>query len=200
MLRMSRSRTTFWRVGVAGLAVAAALATAAAPATAAPPSPPAKAKPDGKQPPHGQAGSARGIVQSTTATVVLVKELDGTSVEIPIGPSTHFFLDGKRATLATVRPGRVAMASWKAGKAAMKLQVFDASATIAVVKSTATRSVVVTMPSGAKVRITVTPQTRVLVDGSRAPLSAVKPGYLLVLNGAAPTRRPPRELRFLRPG
>src|SRR5436190_15921750 len=170
MLRMSRSQTTFWLVGVAGLAVAAAFVFAAAPATAAPSSPPAKAKPGGKVPPYGQGGSARGIVQSTTATIVLVKELDGTSVEIPIGVSTHFFLDGKRATLAAVRPGRVAMASWKAGKAAMKLQIFAASATIAVVKSTAARSVVVTMPSGANVRITVTPQTRVLVDGGRAPL------------------------------
>ena len=200
MLQMTRVRTTSWRVGLACLAVAAALVVVAAPATAGPLAPPAKAKPEGKPPPHGQGGSARGIVQSATASVVLVKELDGTSVGIPIGPSTHFFLDGKRATLGDVRPGRVAIASWKAAKAAVKLQIFDASATIAIVKSTTAHSVVVTMPSGAKVTIRVTPQTRVFVDGNRAPLNTVKPGYLLVLKGAAPTRRPPTELRFLRPG
>jgi hypothetical protein len=195
---MSRwKRTTFWSAGVASLAAAAALVVAALPATAtAAHSPPAKPA----NPPHGQGGSARGIVQSLTANTVLVKELDGTSVEIPVGPSTHVFVNGRLATLDAVRPGLVATASWKAGKAATKLQLFGASATIGVVKSRTAQSVVVTMPSGTNVTIRVTPKTRVFVDGRRAQLGAVKPGFLLVLTGAVSTKRAAAELRFLRPG
>jgi hypothetical protein len=190
-------RSAGWWVALGAVALAAALALPTASIAA----PPVKTTPAGKEPPshHGQAGSARGIVQSVAARVVVVKELDGTTVLIPVGTSTHVFFDGRRATLAYVRPGLVAIASWKANKAAAKLQIFDASATIAVVHSVAARSVVVTMPAGANVTIRATPKTRVLVDGKPSQLHAVKPGFLLVIKGAVPTSRPATELRFLRP-
>ena len=173
--------------------VAAALAL---PATSIAAPPPGK----GSKPPHGQAGSARGIVQSVGAKAVVVKELDGTAVRIPVAQSTHVFFDGKRATLADVRPGLVAIASWKANRAAQKLQIFDASVTVAVVRSVTRNGVVVKMPAGTSVKIRVTPTTRVLVDGKPANLDAVKAGFLLVLKSAAPRSTPATELRFLRPG
>jgi hypothetical protein len=139
-------------------------------------------------------------VQSVAAKAVVVKELDGTTVRIPVAQSTHVFFDGKRATLGVVQPGLVAIASWKANQAAAKLQIFDASATVAIVRSVAPRSVVVTMPAGANVTIRANAKTRVLVDGKASDLHAVKPGFLLVIKGAAPTSRPATELRFLRPG
>ena len=160
--------------------------------------PPVKAKPPGKGP-HGQAGSARGIVQSLAAKNVVVKELDGTTVRIPVAQSTRVFLDGKRATLGDARAGLVAISSWKAGKPAQRLQLFDSSATVTVVESTSARSVVVTMPSGTSATIRVTPKTRVLVDGKPGQLHSVKPGFLLVLKAGAATSRPAVELRFLRP-
>ena len=156
------------------------------------------APPPGKGP-HGQPGSARGIVQSVAAQAVVVKELDGTTVRIPVAESTRVFFDGKRATLADARPGLVAIASWKANKAAAKLQLFDASAIVAVVRSTTARTVVVRMPAGSNVTIRVTPRTRVFLDGKPSQLHAVKPGFLLVIKGAPPTSRPAVELRFLRP-
>jgi hypothetical protein len=158
--------------------------------------PPAK----GNKPPKGQAGSARGIVQSLASKAVVVKELDGTTVRIPVAQSTHVFFDGKRATLGDVRPGLVAIASWKANKAAEKLQIFDASATVATVRSVTAHSVVATMPTGANVTIRATPRTRVFVDGKLSQLHAVKAGFLLVIKGARPTSKPAIELRFLRPG
>jgi hypothetical protein len=166
------------------------------PATSLASPPPGKGKP----PPKGQAGSARGIVQSLASKAVVVKELDGTAVRIPVAQSTHVFFDGKRATLADVRPGLVAIASWKANKAAQRLQIFDASATVAVVRSVKTRSVVVTMPAGSRVTIRATPATRVLVDGKPSQLHAVKAGFLLVIKGTPPTSKPATELVFLRPG
>ena len=80
-------------------------------------------------------------------------ELDGTTIRIPVAQSTHVFFDGKRAGLDLVRAGLVAIASWKADKAAARLQLFDASATVAVGKSTSARSVVGGFcPSAAGVR------------------------------------------------
>jgi hypothetical protein len=159
-------------------------------------SPPAT-KPPGKGP-HNQAGSARGIVQSASSKIVVVRELDGTTVRIPVGHSTHVFLDGKRATLGDVRAGLVAIASWK-GNAAGTLQVFDAAATVAVVQSRSAHSVVATLPSGTNATIRVTPKTRVLLDGKPGRLQSVKPGFLLVLKSGASTGKPAVELRFLRP-
>jgi hypothetical protein len=178
-------------LAVGSLVLAAALLFPAA-SLASPPA----TKPPGKGP-HDQAGSARGIVQSASSTIVVVKELDGTTVRIPVAQSTHVFLDGKRATLDAVRAGLVAIASWK-GRAGT-LQVFDASATVAVVQSRSARSVVATLPSGTKATIRVTPKTRVLIDGKPGRLHAVKPGFLLVLKSGASTSKPAAELRFLRP-
>jgi len=166
------------------------------PATSIAAPPPAK----GNKPPKWDAGSARGIVQSVAADAIAVKELDGTALRIPVGQSTHVFFDGRRANLGNVRPGLVAIASWKANKAAAKLQLFDASATVAVVRSVTTRTVVVTMPAGSRLTIRATPKTRVLVDGKPSQLHAVKAGFLLVIKGARPAGKPATELLFLRPG
>jgi len=196
-MKVSR-RTLGWWLALCGVALAAVLVFPAA-TLAAPP--PAKSKAaDNKPPSHGKPGSARGIVQSLVEGAVVVKELDGTTIRIPVAQSTHVFFDGKRAGLERVRAGLVAIASWKANGAAARLQLFDASATVAVVKSTTARSVIVTMPAGTNATIRVTPKTRVLVDGKPGELHAVKPGFLLVLRSGASTSRPAIELRFLRPG
>jgi hypothetical protein len=159
----------------------------------------------GKAPvgPHGgkpKAGSARGIVQSVGAKGVVVKELDGSTVRIPVSQRTHVFVDGRLASLRDVRPGFVASAAWKAGQPAHELQAFDASTSVAVVDSVAPRAVVVTDDAGTTITIRVTPRTRVLIDGKPAALGAVKPGYSLVLRVTGPGSSPPAELRFLRPG
>ena len=191
---MSTPERNFRSLLVVGSAVLAAALLLPAASLAGPPA----TKPPGKGP-HNQPASARGIVQSASAKVVVVKELDGTTVRIPVGQSTHVFLDGKRATLGDVHAGLVAIASWKGDQATGRLQIFDASATVAVVQSTTSRRVVATMPSGTNATIRVTPKTRVLVDGKPAQLHAVKPGFLLVLRSGASTSKPAVELRFLRP-
>jgi hypothetical protein len=192
------------RFGVAGLALAGALVLAAGAAGAH--GAPAKGKP-AKQAPHGrgpvtqqQAGSAQGIVQSVATKAVVVRELDGSSVDVPVAPSTRVFVDGRRGSLADVRPGFVASASWKAGKAASGLQAFDPSAGVALVVSVSPRAVVVTNAAGSRVTIRVTPRTRVLLDGKPSSLRAVDAGYTLVLLASGPGNRPATELRFLRPG
>lgn len=191
-----------------GSAAVAALLLAAPPAGVAAASPhtgPAKTKPDqkpgGKAPKaHGaaahQAGTAHGIVQSVGAEAVVVRELDGSTVSIPVAASTRVFVDGRRASLRDVGPGFVASASWKAAKAAAELQSFDPSASVAVVQSVSAHAVVVTDGAGSTITIRVTPKTRVLVDGKPTSIGAVEAGDSLVMNGG----KPASELRFLRPG
>jgi hypothetical protein len=154
----------------------------------------------GQGPGQQQAGSAHGIVQSVAPRAVVLKELDGSTVSVPVAPSTRVFVNGARAALGAVEPGFVASASWRTGRPASELQTFDPSASIAVVQSVSASAVVVTDSGGSTITIHVAPRTRVLVDGKPAPLSAVAPGDELVAGPGGPGGRPASELRFLRPG
>jgi hypothetical protein len=149
--------------------------------------------------PGAPAGSVHGIVQSVGAGVVVVTQIDGSTVGVPVASSTRVFVDGQRVSLTGVQPGFVASASWKAGKAAGELFVFDPSAAVAVVRSVSPRGVVVSDAAGNTVTVPVTAKTRVLVDGTPASVRSVAVGDTLVLE--TPGRgRPAAELRFLRPG
>jgi hypothetical protein len=92
----------------------------------APPRPtPGRSVPHERGPAAQPAGRANGIVQSVTPKTVVVKELDGSSVTVPVASSTRVFVDGRRASLADVAPGFVASASWKSGRPARELEAFD---------------------------------------------------------------------------
>ena len=166
---------------------------------------PTKAGPEGKGPTSHSAGSEQGIVQSVSMKAVVLKALDGSVVTVFVVPSTRVFVDGVLASLHDVKPGFVAVVSWKAGKPARELQIFDLSgqndAGVATVESVSTGAVVVREASGSTVTIRVNAKTRVLVDGKRATLQAVKSGDTVVIIAThSKGNRPARELRFLRPG
>jgi hypothetical protein len=68
--------------------------------------------------PPGSSLSARGIVQSVSTSTVVVKQLDGSVVSVPVDRRTHVFVNNKPTQWTDVRPGFVLVASWKAGKPA----------------------------------------------------------------------------------
>jgi hypothetical protein len=153
---------------------------------------------------HAKAGAREGIVQSVSAKAIVLRELDGTTVSIPVAVSTHVFVDGRRASLRDVKAGFVASAAWTAGKPARVLQAFDLlsphAVTVGVVDSVSTGVLIVKESDGTKVSIPVNARTRVLIDGKPAKIAAVKRGYTVVI----PARdskgdKPAHELRFLRP-
>jgi hypothetical protein len=197
-------------VGVTvGVAVALAGPAFSGAATPAKPKPlPAGAQAKAPPPPgaaEGKAGTGKGIVQSVSAQAIVLRELDGSTVRIPVASSTHVFVDGKRAALRDVKAGFVASAAWRAGKPARVLHAFDLSGPnavrVGIVDSVSARSLVVSGTGGAPVSILVDAKTRVFIDGKRAALAAVKPGYTVVLLAKDSRRgKPARELRFLRPG
>jgi hypothetical protein len=164
---------------------------------------PVQVKPQVKDP---AARSGQGIVQSVSARAVVLKELDGSTVSVPVDAKTRVLVDGKPASLRAVKPGFVVVAKWKAGKATQELQAFDLSgqnaAGVAVVESVSADAVVVKEARGSTVTIPVDAKTRVLIDGKPASLRDVKPGYYTVITNVKGSRgnKPASELRFLRPG
>ncbi|HEY1316896.1 MAG TPA: hypothetical protein VGF10_06755 [Gaiella sp.] len=71
----------------------------------------------------------RGIVQSVTPTVLVLRSLDGVEVEVPLGPATRFRLNGLPATLADVQPGFVAETVRFGTRAAVRVRAFGRVAT-----------------------------------------------------------------------
>jgi hypothetical protein len=207
-----QARMLRW-VAIGALAVAAALAPApqarAAQARAAArpggdaPDKPAKAgDPPAKHPsPAAPSQTVQGVVQAVVAGAVVLRELDGSSVRVPVSPKTRVFVDGKRALLGDVEAGYVVIASWKARNPTSDLQALSPQGAtgLTAVQSVLADAVVVRAPSGATVTIRVNRKTRVFVDGQPATLRDVRPGFTLITRADQSKRaRPARELRFLR--
>ena len=71
----------------------------------------------------------RGIVQSVTPTVLVLRGLDGVDVEVPLGPRTRVRLNGLPATIADIRPGFVADTVRFGSRAAARVRAFGRVAT-----------------------------------------------------------------------
>jgi hypothetical protein len=199
-----------WSTAVAVTFACAALAAASSAGAAtfgkpAQPGPPANAASPGKGSAAHGAGTGEGIVQSVSAGAIVLRELDGSTVSVPVGSSTHVFVDGKKASIRDVKVGFVASATWKAGKPAPVLKVFNLSGphavTVGIVDSVSTGGLVVTGTGGTTVSISVNSKTLLFVDGLPAKLAAVKAGYTVVITAKdSKGGKPAHELRFLRPG
>ena len=195
--RKSWSTAVAVTVALAGASYAGA-ATFGKPAQ---PGPPANAASPGKGSAAHGAGTGEGIVQSVSASAIVLRELDGSTVSVPVGSSTHVFVDGKKALLRDVKVGFVASATWKAGKPAPVLKVFNLSGphavSVGIVDSVSSGILVVTGTGGTTKSIPVNAKSRVFVDGLPAKLAAVKAGYTVVIT--AKGGKAAHELRFLRP-
>jgi hypothetical protein len=64
----------------------------------------------------------QGVVQSVSGSVVVVRQLDGTTVSVGISRSAHVTVDGHSAKVTDVKPGFVLVTSVKAGQAASTLR------------------------------------------------------------------------------
>jgi hypothetical protein len=66
--------------------------------------------------------SVQGVVQSVLPAAVVVRQLDGSAINVPVDRRTRFFVNGKLARPTDVKPGFVLVATWKAGRPAMILR------------------------------------------------------------------------------
>jgi hypothetical protein len=154
---------------------------------------------------HGAVGreAHRGIVRVVSANAVVLRELDGSTVTVPVNAKTRVLIDGKPGSLDNVKPGFVAAATWQAGKPAQVLRTFDPTpkhgTTAVVVKSVSANAVVLKEPDGSTVTVLVNAKTRVFVNGKPASLRNVKPGFIAVTSSNFEGNTPAKELHFLRP-
>jgi len=167
-----------------------------------PPATPGKGNGDGHGHGSPSSGSTEGIVQSVSASGLVLRQLDGSEVRIAVTAKTRVFVDGRRSGIRGVRPGFVVSAAWTAGKARV-LQTFDPSSSaveVGVVHAVTAHTIVVRRNNGGTVTIRIGGSTRLLLDGSATTLSAVRAGYTVVFTAADASRgKPAVELRFLRP-
>jgi hypothetical protein len=185
-----------------------ALVAAAAPAAAAPPAgKESHGNPQGNphgnptQPPgHGPEQTDQGVVQSVSGSTVMIRALDGSTLNVPIGTSTRVLVDGRLASLGDVKPGDVAVVEWK-GDSTRRFEAFDLSPArnerLAVVKSTSTNTVVVSGANGGSLSIHANVRTRIFLDGKASSLRSVHPGFTLVLGSTPAHGKPAAELVFL---
>ena len=122
-LRFARVGASMALLGAAATLVGAPAGLAAGP-KGSPPGQGAAAHGQPNKPPGSTHGvqTAEGVVQSVTATAVALRQLDGSTVSVPIGRHTVVFVNARHTRLAAVKPGFVLAASWVAGKAAAVLR------------------------------------------------------------------------------
>ena len=151
----------------------------------------------------------RGIVQSVSARGLLLKVLDGTTLAVPIDSRTRVFLNGKPASILDLEPGFVAVVVYEAAKrdgkatAAHVVQAFSAPSRPTTfdggrgtVQSVSAGELVVRAPSGGRLQIRIDQKTRVLLNGRRASILDVEPGFAAVVTYA---HRPPKAAKTVGP-
>jgi hypothetical protein len=72
--------------------------------------------------PQGATVTVQGVVQSVSSSAVLVKQLDGSAVIVPVDRTTQLFVNGKPARVADVKRGFVLIGSFQAGRPASVLR------------------------------------------------------------------------------
>ena len=70
----------------------------------------------------GGSTSVEGVVQAVFASTVLVKQLDGSAVVVPVDRRTQVLVNGRQAQWSDVKPGFVLIASWQPGRPAALLR------------------------------------------------------------------------------
>lgn len=185
-------------IGFAGVcALACALASSGAAWAgngSKPTSPPAKTVPaaTGDRP-----SSERGVVQSVSAGGLVLKRLDGSTVAVAVDKRTRVLIDGKPASILDVRPGFVAVVSFRgaSGQAALEVDAFSTSAALparvesaaGIVRSVSQAELVLRSLDGSTVRVSLAGETRVLLDGKPASVADLRPGFVAVVRPQAPT-------------
>lgn len=124
----------------------------------------------------------RGVVQSVSPSRIVLRELDGSTVGIAVGPLTRVLLNGLPAALADIRPGFVAAVAHDGSAPARVIRAFGRMPTTVdrgVVVSVSGRIFTIRTLDGASLTFRVTARTRVRVRGLPATIAAIQPGRLV---------------------
>jgi len=121
----------------------------------------------------------RGIVQSVSASQLVLRALDGSTITITVGPKTKVFLNDAPAPLSAIQPGYVVGALHDGSRPAVYVRAVGRAPLVVekgTIVSVAAGSLVLKTPAGL-VTITVGPSTGVQLNGRPATLADLRPGY-----------------------
>ncbi len=121
----------------------------------------------------------RGIVQSVSGSELVLRQLDGGTVVLAVGPATGVRVNGLPATLADVLPGFVAAVAHDGDAPALSVRAFGRIVRAVhrgIVVSASRRTLVLRADSGETLTFQRALRTQVLWRGVRARWSAVRPG------------------------
>jgi hypothetical protein len=127
----------------------------------------------------------RGVVQSVSATKIVVRELDGSTVSIAIGAATRVRVNGLAATLADVRPGFVAAVTHDGAAPAVFIRAFGRVEPVVdrgTIVSLVARQLTIRAGSGASLTFRVTARTRIRWRGLPATRAALRPGRFAIVD------------------
>jgi hypothetical protein len=123
----------------------------------------------------------RGVVQSVSPAQIVLRELDGSSVALAVGPRTRVLLNGEPAQLSDIRPGFVAAVTHNGSRPARVVRAFGRVATVVdrgVVASVGTGQFVLRRLGGGRITIRLTAATRIRLNGEPATVADIRPGML----------------------
>jgi hypothetical protein len=123
----------------------------------------------------------RGVVQSVSATQIVLRELDGSSVALAVNGATQVLLNGSPAQLADIQPGFVAAVAHNGSRPARIVRAFGRVA-IAVDRGTIASvfpgKFVLRRADGSLLTLRIAPATRVRLNGLPATPAAIRRGQL----------------------
>jgi hypothetical protein len=123
----------------------------------------------------------RGVVQSVSQTQIVLRELDGSSVSLAVGPDTRILLNGLPAQLGDIEPGFVAAVTHNGARPARVIRAFGRAAPIVdrgVVVSASSGQLVIRRLAGGLLTVRLTATTRIRLNGGPATTSDIRPGMV----------------------
>lgn len=121
----------------------------------------------------------RGIVQSVSASQIVLRELDGSSVALAVNDTTRVLLNGAPATLTDIQPGFVAAVAHNGPRPARVVRAFGRVATTVdrgVIASASAKQFTLRRADGSLLALRITPSTHVRLNGFPATPAAIQPG------------------------
>ena len=121
----------------------------------------------------------RGIVQSVSASQIVLRELDGSSVALAVNATTQVRLNGLPAQLTDIQPGFVAAVAHNGSRPARVVRAFGRVATTVdrgVIASVSAKQFTLRRAAGSLLTLRITLSTRVRLNGFPATPAAIRPG------------------------
>jgi len=123
----------------------------------------------------------RGVVQSVSQAQIVLRELDGSSVSLAVGPNTRVLLNGLPAQLGDIQPGFVAAVTHNGARPARVVRAFGRVAPVidrGVVVSASLGQLVIRRLAGGLLTVKLTAATRIRLNGRPATVADIRPGML----------------------